>query len=1692
MNIFNADTLEFDNILDESVKFYTALKVYPTKGNLVYEYNPFRNYRTSQKMWLYLHRYYTFSQLLDFLGYQTTLTENQLWSKLETSKTWEQFEIDCFFNGLDQIFSESEYPTLIESGQLIDFDTDQLSFNLNNPVSILPSYSYDNTVNLILNDGFNTPKLINSRFSATERNKYEIVDREGNNDTNIYDQGSQFEIDTSLYKVSNTISNISLQSVSEGGNLPVGSYHFYFKYVDSDGNLTDFIGETGLIQIFIGNSTTQIRGGFRDENSHKLITLKILDVDPQYQYIKLYYTRATGDILQNRVINAYEIIDNYNIVDYTNTVLTITGLENTSQIPIDNINLQYQIIQSAETQDFCQNRLFLGHIKDVKIPYQELSDISLRFLPFIKSEDYLANFDENYNGNYSQSYYNPVFTYNKTGYWNHEIYRFGIVYILQDNSLSPVFNVRGGDLVDSDPKWSKHSFIDSNGNRNYISKDINNIIIYNEQDNENVISMENSMGVIRLEVSSQSPVQQIYSINFKISKQILDYLQTNLNIKGFFFVRQKRIPTILCQGYGLASDSCSGTIILPTQTSEGTKYVTERFLNDNRILINDFESRLYTFQNSGSVRKNILICPEYNLSQPYYNNIFIGTSFLIKESDIQPGNLIRSDRHFYTTDPYYNENRQQQSIEIQGVEDNVKYIYVGSTKFTGRAGEAEEARKFEYAEIESKDSNNSKLIRGIYGPFLATSNHNRDNIMFDIYISGYSNYTVEDLFKIRYNDKEAYYPISDRIPLNNYLKYFDISTLLNQNNNSDDAIHFLNSFYRGDCYICQYTHRINRNFQDSNAPTNDMIVDENCWADHFKYTDGVIDSEEYAKINIGDLNAIQLGMWVTTTYRSSMNLCIRGLDDSNVEESTMFGHSRTFFPYTVMSPLGTYKNPESFVYNDGYSISTSLKYNFLKPDVPAIKQEYSNRIIYSNIQVNDAFQNNYRVFELMSYRDYPKTYGSIIKIVELRGNLLCVFEHGVGLIAVNERTVAGDGAGGNVYINTSNVLPENPIILSDMYGSLWRESVIKTPLGVYGVDTVAKKIWRTNGSDFEILSDFYVQEFLNQNISLTERELEPIIGIRNVKTHYNKFKKDVMFTFYDNLHGFNEKVWNLCYNETLGMWVTFYSWVPSYSENIYNQYFSFDRNTSKYIAKLGISKKDSDFADGVTLENNIIDQTVGNTWQTTLNLSNRNLPSGDNIIYDITYELVRDNQGNYKKFEIVKNEDGTSILRYTGKDITELCSELYQRKYSTDDEDITLDNLEDANQFNIWKNIVTNPEISILLNIKKDDKGRRLNLDSPYNMDKIVTYLNIRAHVSAGYKTENPTSLEEAYISGFTNMTFVDQGYYESTVALIPKYNMQFLTTDFWKHGQAGAIDIADKIYPTYWYGKQHPFEFEFIVADTPQVHKIFDSLEIVSNNVEPESFHYEIVGDCYDFAEDKKNMYIRQEATKELYQYNGCDITYAEDYIQLKAEHRPLINSEGQEIEGYYSKSTLLPLYYSRQDSVNNIEDFYHLKDNVDTKDFSALSGAEIVHYDTLDEYRIWNHAKAVDMKSKGRLRGNMQYQEDKWKVQINPINVTQSNEPAWDSEDLMNRTTEELSADKIPIELSQAPIPDEVLAKDEITPDDIPENSKDRAIVAWSHTKSTEVKPKDKWIKIRIRYTGDKLSVISLIRTLYSVSYA
>jgi len=97
----------------------------------------------------------------------------------------------------------------------------------------------------------------------------------------------------------------------------------------------------------------------------------------------------------------------------------------------------------------------------------------------------------------------------------------------------------------------------------------------------------------------------------------------------------------------------------------------------------------------------------------------------------------------------------------------------------------------------------------------------------------------------------------------------------------------------------------------------------------------------------------------------------------------------------------------------------------------------------------------------------------------------------------------------------------------------------------------------------EILSDMVIQQFLNNNIKLGEADKYPTVAVKNVKTHYNNYKGDVIFTFY-NVDEDTE--WPICYNERMKKWITRYSWIPLYSANIDNIFYSLDQKRAKILA----------------------------------------------------------------------------------------------------------------------------------------------------------------------------------------------------------------------------------------------------------------------------------------------------------------------------------------------------------------------------------------------------------------------------------------------------------------------------------------------------------------------------------------------
>ncbi len=1275
------------------------------------------------------------------------------------------------------------------TGGLKDFTTPVLNFNLNNPVDITVQPSYDGTVNLILNDDINPPRLINSRFTPIEDKRYEIVDRIGNNDTNIYDEQYLDEV-TRLFLTTQKIPYITFQGLVEGGALKCGNYVFYFKYCDADGNESDIIAESGLISCYIGklNDPFSTRGGIENEQTNKIAKLVLNNLDTAYDYVNVYFTRATSDYSESLIKQAYKV-STKKIVSGTSIPITITGLEDIEEIGIEELNIQYNIVDSVKTQAQVQNMLFFGNVNKPTIPYQDLQDLALRIYPTIANTNNIGYLDENYiplplvDDLSKSEYYDAVNVYNYTGYWNKEMYRLGVVFILKDDLLSPVFNIRGRDQLDLFTRagtfvediselYTYTPLYDGSNQRQYIN--------YNEEGliPQSQYPIENSRGVVRItyneDIINKDSNTGIYpiSINFNIESDTITEMKKF--VKGFFFVRQKRIPTIIAQGISIGVDNLSFIPTIKaniTSTSNGgVSYITESFMDKTNQLVHDFSSRLLK-SSAGTISVGGLLCPEATLLSSSFSEVFTGSLFNLSRASFVPttSNFEQDPTkpsHFYING-YSNagaSNSLYKDVKLTLIEDDKPLAYSGTKRFSTRVGIPEEAYKFGWYGNQDTGRYATNLIRGAFGGFVGMENFSEETTMVDIHIPGYDQSVMSDYFSLRANSFHPFYAMSDRYDIDllgsSVIPYDNI-------NKESDNIAFTE--YRGDCFINTYTTRILRNFSDPETPINDIIIDPFTWKTNYTgYTaSGGLDSVSIAKINRGDVNAVKMGHWATFKICSNINLAYRPVDDSHTSELGLTGKSRSFYPYASMSVSGESKIPESGLINVGYNTTTSDKVYNVLPDVPYIKNIFDNRIMYSEIHINDAFRNGYRIFQGLDYKDITRQYGAIVKMFEKNGNLLIVFENGVGLLPINEKAMAGSSEGGSIFIQGAGTLAEIITPLSTNYGSTWKESVIETNDYIYGVDSVARKIWRTNGRNFEIISDFKIQQFLNENITLDENEKTPMIGLRNIKTHYNGFKQDVMFTYYDTTRENVQVLWSICYNEQIQKWMTRFSWTPLASANINNVYFSFDREAGKKMSLIGYTLTDSPTAEGITLSAVDIESTTAGTIGT-LSLKGYNYYSQYTQTFTIDSGDAPDNQ----YFAI----SGT-----------------------------TLSSLGFPDGF---------PKYSFVLKV-------RVGLSEMIN--------DVLTEVQSFYD----------FISVHPNRSNLTD---DQKIA----YDLEY-TTYFWKHGSAGIFDITTPILPTKWYDRQEVFEFEFIVVDNPSIHKIYDNLMLLANNATPDSFEFEVIGDVYN-----------------------------------------------------------------------------------------------------------------------------------------------------------------------------------------------------------------------------------------------------
>lgn len=235
------------------------------------------------------------------------------------------------------------------------------------------------------------------------------------------------------------------------------------------------------------------------------------------------------------------------------------------------------------------------------------------------------------------------------------------------------------------------------------------------------------------------------------------------------------------------------------------------------------------------------------------------------------------------------------------------------------------------------------------------------------------------------------------------------------------------------------------------------------------------------------------------------------------------------------------------------------------------------------------------------------------------------------------------------------------------------------------------------------------------------------------------------------------------------------------------------------------------------------------------------------------------------------------------------------------------------------------------------------------------------------------------------------------------EYN-DLLRNGFYVHGRAGIFDeinyfdddSGNEILPTKWYNTQHPFEFEFVVNSPAGLHKIFDNLVIISNNVEPNSLEFELVGDVYDF--NKMGIY--------------------------RSEH--LDPAPYWDASGNFMSSRYKEAQFDREFAGNRVISNIFDKERV------------IVEKDVvLNQYYLNVKQPIKNIRTYGRRLGNIEYKEDRWYTTITPIFYQNKDK---------NGSKTDIKATRI----------------------------------------------RDKWVKVRIKYTGTQLVVINAIQTMLRLSYA
>lgn len=247
-----------------------------------------------------------------------------------------------------------------------------------------------------------------------------------------------------------TTPTITLQSVTTGGTLKVGTYQFAIRYLDNSYNATNWVLISNSVPVNDDSMSAPFGmydGGVNkvDNNTligevvgNKKISLTFTNLDSNFVYYEvaiLSYVSNTGTLTEVRKSSPISI---------SQAAFNYTGNEPFDSIDIADVLVDDVSIDKVATHAQLDNRLYLGNVTEYSKDYSDYQIFASKI-----TTEWVAEFSSNYDSHDNKSTsapYNPkneFYYFNGVGFQQDEIYALGIVYVHKNGTKSPVCHIPG-------------------------------------------------------------------------------------------------------------------------------------------------------------------------------------------------------------------------------------------------------------------------------------------------------------------------------------------------------------------------------------------------------------------------------------------------------------------------------------------------------------------------------------------------------------------------------------------------------------------------------------------------------------------------------------------------------------------------------------------------------------------------------------------------------------------------------------------------------------------------------------------------------------------------------------------------------------------------------------------------------------------------------------------------------------------------------------------------------------------------------------------------------------------------------------------------------------------------------------------------------------------------------------------------